>query len=110
MLVKCKICGKEFEVKPNKRGGRVSQFCSDECRRKARSKINTKSLTKRYHTDEEWRKKRIASNVAGNRKRREARKEQAMQELVFQLMQAETSEEIRSILEERVRLKSQTYA
>lgn len=108
MLVECKICGKKFEVE--KSAGRVSQFCSDECRRKARSKTNTKSIVKRYHNDEAFRKKRIASNVAANRKRREARKEQAMQELVLQLMQAETSEEIRSILDERVRIKSQYYA
>lgn len=110
MLVKCKICGKEFEVEPNKRGGRVSQFCSDECRRKARSKINTKSLIKRYHADEEWRKKRIASNVAGNRRRREERRELAMQQLVFELGQAKDAGEMREILEEKVRIKSQYYA
>lgn len=108
MLVKCKICGKEFEAE--KTAGRVSGFCSEECRRKARTKVNTKSLLKRYHNDEEFRKKRIADNVIGNRKRREARKEQAMQELVADLMQADTSDEVRQILDERVRLKSQTYA
>lgn len=108
MLVKCKICGKEFEVE--KTTGRVSGFCSEECRRKARTKVNTKSLLKRYHNDEEFRKKRIADNVIGNRKRREARKEQAMQELVADLMQADTSDEVRQILDERVRIKSQYYA
>lgn len=110
MLVKCKICGKEFEVEPNKGGGRMRGFCSEECRRKARTKINTKSLLKRYHNDEEFRKKRIASNIAGNRRRREERREQAMQELVRDLMLADTSDEVRQILDEKVRIKSQYYA
>lgn len=108
MLVKCKVCGKEFEVE--KTAGRVSGFCSEECRRKARTKVNTKSLLKRYHNDEEFRKKRIADNVAGNRKRREARKEQAMQELCEELYNAKSSGDIRAILEKKVRIKSQYYA
>lgn len=108
MLVKCKICGKEFEVE--KTAGRVSGFCSEECRRKARTKVNTKSLLKRYHNDEEFRKKRIADNVIGNRKRREARKEQAMQELCEELYNAKSSGDIRAILEKKVRIKSQYYA
>lgn len=108
MLVECKVCGKKFEVE--KSAGRVSQFCSEECRRKAHTKINTKSLLKRYHNDEEFRKKRIADNVIGNRKRREARKEQAMQELCEELYNAKSSGDIRAILEKKVRIKSQYYA
>lgn len=108
MLVECKTCGKKFEVE--RTAGRVSGFCSEECRRKAHIKVSTKSLLKRYHNDEEWRKKRIADNAAGNRKRREVRKEQAMQELVADLMSADTSDEVRQILDERVRIKSQYYA
>ena len=108
MLVKCKIWGKECEVE--KTAGRVSGFCSEECRRKARTKVNTKSLLKRYHNDEEFRKKRIADNVIGNRKRREARKEQAMQELCEELYNAKSSGDIRAILEKKVRIKSQYYA
>lgn len=108
MLVKCKICGKEFEVE--KKRGRVPQVCSEECRRKAHTKITTRNIANRYRTDEEFRKKRVAANASSNRRRREARKEQAMQELVFELMQANTSDEVRKILDERVRLKSQTYA
>ena len=108
MLVKCKVCGKEFEVE--KTAGRVSGFCSEECRRRARTKVNTKSLLKRYHNDEEFRKKRIADNVIGNRKRREARKEQAMQELCEELYNAKSSGDIRAILEKKVRIKSQYYA
>lgn len=108
MLIECKVCGKRFEVE--RTVGRVSGCCSDACRRKAHTKVNTKSLLKRYHNDEEFRKKRIADNVAGNRKRREARKEQAMQELIADLMSANTSDEVRQILDERVRIKSQYYA
>lgn len=108
MLVKCKICGKEFEV--DKSRGRVPQFCSEECRRKAHTKITTRNIMNRYHTDEEFRKKRVASNVSSNRRRREARREQAMQELVVELMQANTSDEVRAILEKKTRIKSEYYA
>ncbi len=107
MLVKCKVCGKEFEV--GKTAGRVIGFCSDECRRKARTKINTKSILKRYHNDEEFRKRRIADTVAGNRRRREARKEQAMQELCEELYNAKSSGDIRAILEKKVRIKASVY-
>lgn len=108
MLVKCKICGKEFEV--DKSRGRVPQFCSEECRRRAHTKITTRNIMNRYHTDEEFRKKRVASNVSSNRRRREARREQAMQELVVELMQANTSDEVRAILEKKTRIKSEYYA
>jgi len=108
MLVKCKICGKEFEVE--KKRGRVPQFCSEECRRKAHTKVTTRNITNRYHTDDEFRKKRIASNASGNRRRREARREQVMQELIFEVMQANTSDEVRAILEKKTRIKSEYYA
>ncbi len=108
MLVKCKICGKEFEV--DKSRGRVPRFCSEECRRKAHTKTTTRNIMNRYHTDEEFRKKRVASNVSSNRRRREARREQALQELVVELMQADTSDEVRRLLEEKTRLKSYLYA
>lgn len=108
MLVKCKICGKEFEVEKGR--GRVPQFCSEECRRKAHTKVTTRNIINRYHTDEEFRKRRVASNVSSNRRRREARREQALQELVVELMQADTSDEVRRLLEEKTRLKSYLYA
>lgn len=108
MLVKCKICGKEFEVEKGR--GRVPQFCSEECRRKAHTKVTTRNIINRYHTDDEFRKKRIASNASGNRRRREARREQAMQELIFEVMQANTSDEVRAILEKKTRIKSEYYA
>lgn len=108
MLVKCKICGKEFE--PKRTAGRRPDFCSEECRRKAHTKKTTRYLNERYKNDEEFRKRRIASNIESNRRKREERKEQAMQELVADLMLADTSDEVRKILDERVRLKSHTYA
>lgn len=108
MLVKCKICGKEFEVESKR--GRVPQYCSDKCRRKAHTKVTTRNLTNRYRTDDEFRKKRVAANVLGNRRRREARREQAMQELISDIMQANTSDEVRAILEKKTRIKSEYYA
>jgi hypothetical protein len=73
-------------------------------------KNSLKSLHRKYHNDEDYRKKRIADNSAGNKRRREARKEQAMQKVIAELMQAETVEEVRNILEENTRLKSTLYA
>ena len=70
----------------------------------------TSVAVKRYHADDEFRKKRVAANALGNRRRREARREQAMQELIADLMQANTSDEVRAILEKKTRIKSQYYA
>lgn len=102
--MKCVVCGKEFEGDVRRR------YCSPECKRVMDVKNSLKSLHRKYHSDEEYRKKRIADNAAGNKRRREARKEQAMQELVRDLVLADTSDEVRKILDERVRLKSTLYA
>lgn len=102
--MKCVVCGKEFEGDVRRR------YCSPECKRVMDVKNSLKSLHRKYHSDEEYRKKRIADNAAGNKRRREARKEQAMQELVRDLILADTSDEVRKILDERVRLKSTLYA
>lgn len=108
MLIKCKICGKEFEAK--RAAGRHPNFCSEECRRKAHTKKTTRYLNERYKNDDEFRKKRIASNAASNRRKREERKEQAMNGLVLEIMNAGSVEEVRKILDKNVRLKSHTYA
>lgn len=108
MLVECKICGKEFE--PKRTAGRRPDFCSEECRRKAHTKKTTRYLNERYKNDEEFRKRRIASNIESNRRKREERKEQAMNGLVLEIMNAGSAEEVRKILDKNVRLKSQTYA
>ena len=102
--MKCVVCGKEFEGDVRRR------YCSPECKHVMDVKNSLKSLHRKYHSDEEYRKKRIADNAAGNKRRREARKEQAMQELVRDLVLADTSDEVRKILDERVRLKSTLYA
>ena len=106
-MAKCIICGKEIEEKGGK--GRKELYCSQKCRNKGHIKATSKYLNSRYHTDDEFRKKRIASNVESNRRRREARKEQVMQELILQLMQAETADEIRSLLEEKTKIKASCY-
>ena len=102
--MKCVVCGKEFDGDVRRR------YCSPECKHVMDVKNSLKSLHRKYHNDEEYRKKRIADNSAGNKRRREARKEQAMQELVRDLVLADTSDEVRKILDERVRLKSTLYA
>lgn len=107
-MAKCIICGKEIEEKGGK--GRKELYCSQECKSKGHTKATTKYLNSRYHTDDEFRKKRIASNAESNRRRREARKEQVMQELIVDLMQADTSDEVRKLLEEKTKLKASYYA
>ena len=102
--MKCVVCGKEFEGDVRRR------YCSPECKHVMDVKNSLKSLHRKYHSDEDYRKKRIADNSAGNKRRREARREQAMQKVVAELVQAKTAEEIRSILEENTRLKSTLYA
>lgn len=102
--MKCVVCGKEFE------GDARRRYCSPECKHVMDVKNSLKSLHRKYHSDEEYRKKRIADNAAGNKRRREARKEQAMQELVRDLILADTSDEVRAILEKRVRIRSEYYA
>lgn len=108
MLIKCKVCGKEFEAE-NGRGRKVA-YCSDECRRKGHMRVNTKAMLKRYHNDEEWRAKRIRQNADSNKRRREARKEQVMQELCEELYNAKSSGDIRAILDKKVRIRSELYA
>ena len=107
-MAKCIICGKEIEEKGGK--GRRGLYCSPECKSKGHTKATSRYLNSRYHTDDEFRKKRIASNVESNRRRREARKEQVMQELIADLMQADTSDEVRKLLEEKTKLKASCYA
>lgn len=105
--MKCAVCGKEFE--------RTDEwchfkFCSEECLKKGRKAVFNKAMRKRYAEDEEFRNARIRKNIESNRRRREARREQVMQELIVDLMQADTSDEVRKILEEKTRIKSKFYA
>lgn len=105
----CKVCGKEFEYEYNGGKGRKPGFCSEECRAKAHSKINTKCMVKRYKNDEEWRKKRIANNVAGEKRRRAERKEKAITDMVAFFASSTDTRAIRKLLEEKTRVKSECY-
>lgn len=104
----CKVCGKEFEYEPAR--GRKPYFCSEECRIKARSKSNTKSMIKRYNADGEWRKKRIQQNVEGERRRRAERKEKVINDMVAFFASTTDTKAIRRMLEEKTRVKSECYA
>ena len=103
----CKVCGKEFEYEPSR--GRKPGFCSEECRAKAHTKTNTKSMVKRYHSDEEWRKKRIANNAAGEKRRRAERKEKVITDMVAFFASSTDTRAIRKLLEEKTRVKSECY-
>lgn len=106
----CKICGKEFEYEYNGGKGRKPGFCSEECRAKAHTKTNTKSMVKRYHSDEEWRKKRIAQNIASEKRRREERRDKVITEMVAFFASSTDTRAIRKMLEEKTRVKSEWYA
>lgn len=105
----CKVCGREFEYEYNGGKGRKPGFCSEECRAKAHTKINTKCMVKRYKNDEEWRKKRIANNVAGEKRRRAERKEKVITEMVAFFASSTDTRAIRKLLEEKTRVKSEWY-
>ena len=104
----CKVCGKEFEYDTAR--GRDPHFCSDECRAKAHTKTNTKSMVKRYHNDEEWRKQRIKRNAEGEKRRRAERKEKVLNDMVAFFASTTDTKAIRRMLEEKTRIKSECYA
>lgn len=106
--VVCPICGKEFERRIGKIG-RKQIYCSKECKNKRDVKKTVEYLKKRYRKDEEFRERRKRTNTELLFKKRVKAKEEAMQELVADLNSATTPEEIRAILDERIRLKRETY-
>jgi hypothetical protein len=67
-------------------------------------------MVKRYHSDEEWRKKRIAENVAGEKRRRAERKEKVINDMVAFFASTTDTKAIRRMLEEKTRVKSECYA
>lgn len=104
----CVVCGNEFTRE--KRSGRRKVFCSEECRKKKHQEYSNRYNMRRYHSDADFRKHKAELNRNSSRKHRSARKEKAWQELIDAIIAAKTEEEVRSILEERVRMKSDLYA
>lgn len=104
----CAVCGKEFMRE--KRNGRRKVFCSEECRKEKHKEYSNRYNMRRYYSDADFRKHKAELNRKSSKKYRSVRKEKAWQELVDAVVAAQTEEEVRSILEERVRLKSDLYA
>lgn len=104
----CVICGKEFV--PTRRSGRKANLCSDECRKKRRSQQSVRYMQKRYYSDEEYRKYRSNSMTESNRRRRTERKEKIFNEVVEDVFNAKDIETVRSILQEKMKVKAELYA
>lgn len=105
----CVVCGKEFNVGDGA-GKRSTSFCSEECKAKHRSKQCVGYIKNRYERDENYRSLRIKKSAEGNKRRREARREQIMQQLVADIMLADTSDEVRALLDATVKVKGELYA
>lgn len=104
----CKDCGKEFTYEWA--GGRLRQFCSTKCSNHWRNTHYSLDYWKnRAATDADWKKKRLEYNKQLSKRLRIERKAEAFERLVEDLLNAESEEAFRIILEERVRLKSSAY-
>lgn len=104
----CKMCGKEFAfVKKTK--GRRPGFCSPECKKKSRTVRTTAYLTMRYRTDPEFRKRRVRSNVASNKKRREKLKDSELDRIAKTVAAMSDVEEVKAYLAKHMWVKGEFY-
>ncbi|WP_024859800.1 hypothetical protein [Ruminococcus flavefaciens] len=104
----CSECGKLFEWE-RKGKGRLPHYCSAKCKNKRDNRATVAYLKQRYRDDLVFRERRKRSNILSMKRKRDERKAQAMEKLVNDLLAATTVEQVREILNERVRLKSELY-
>ncbi len=104
----CKMCGKEFTF-VKKRKGRRPGFCSPECKNKSRTARTTTYLTMRYRTDPDFRKQRVKSNSASNKKRREKLKDSELDRIAKTVAAMSNVEEVKVYLAKHMRLKGEFY-
>ncbi len=101
----CKVCGKELPRTITGKYHKSRVYCSDECRKKATAEYISNYTRERYKSDPEFRRHKSELSARCRKRKDAAKKEQRMQELVVDLMQASTSDEVRAILKERVSLR-----
>lgn len=104
----CSICGRTFWVVREGKG-KYPTMCSDECRRKYQIKKTSEYLMRRYHEDPEFRKRRIAGTIRRNAYRRAERQDALLERLVQELDQCDTLDEMKTVLEHRVRINAGSY-
>lgn len=100
----CVVCGKEFEAE---RANTV--VCSEECKKKRKSQQCVSYIQSKYNSDEEYRNSRKQSMAESNRRRRAERKELVMQRLAEDLLNADSIEEVRELLEKNTKLNAELY-
>lgn len=99
----CPICGKEFE-QVRKTAGRKKIYCSKACKRKNDQKITANYIKRRYAQDEEFRAMRKRQSTNWARRSMQKKKDEAFEELVNDIIDAKNANEIKEILQARVRL------
>ena len=104
----CKMCGKEFTF-VGKGSGRKPSFCSPECKKKSRTARTTAYLTMRYRADPEFRKRRVKSNSASNKKRREKLKDSELDRIAKTVAAMSDVEEVKAYLAKHMRVKGEFY-
>lgn len=104
----CSICGRTFWVVREGKG-KYPTMCSDECRRKYQIKKTSEYLIRRYHEDPEFRKRRIAGTTRRNAHRRAERQDALLERLVQELDQCDTLNEMKAVLQYRVRINVGSY-
>ena len=104
----CKMCGKKFTF-AKKRKGRRPGFCSPECKNKSRTARTTAYLNMRYRTDPDFRKRRVKSNSASNKKRREKLKDSELDRIANAVATMNDAEEIKAYLAKHMRVKGEFY-
>lgn len=104
----CVVCGKAFtEVKHP--SGNKRKFCSHECELAHRREYRRKYFQQRYEEDSEYRKKVKAYNSKHGVERRKSLREAFIDSMVATLAGIDDEKEIKNILEENFRVKSEKY-
>lgn len=70
-MLTCRICGQSFKCDVSGKTGRRPGFCSEECRAEYQKRKRSNYYRERYHSDEEFRKRRIEQTIALARSKKE---------------------------------------
>lgn len=104
----CVVCGKTFsEIKHPK--GNKRKTCSEECKAIRNRNNRLEYFRNRYHNDDEFREKIKTSSVKFMVDKRKKNKADAYDTAIKQLLEAETEEEIRAIIDKKFNMKSEVY-
>ena len=103
-VVKCEICGKEFEFTKRPRG-RNPRYCSTKCRKEGLRLYRMQWRHDKKENDKAYYAKRTEAQALVRKRRYATLKETAILTIVKDVAEAETAEQIREIIEERCRVR-----